>query len=154
MERRLERITVDMGADQLEQDLERYRQLALELGASQAKILDVEDIVVDDRVSLKCQIPRCFGYGACAHCPPHTMKPSELREHLSDVVQELQDSQAAHYLARIEGQESYIGELEAERKHLHRNIQELEGRLAALNENSFTIRALKKLKIIKVAQEY
>jgi hypothetical protein len=79
---------------------------------------------------------------------------TELREHLSDVVQELQDSQAAHYLARIEGQESYIGELEAERKHLHRYIQELEGRLAALNENSFTIRALKKLKIIKVAQEY
>jgi hypothetical protein len=79
---------------------------------------------------------------------------TELREHLSDVVQELQDSQAAHYLARIEGQESYTGELEAERKHLHRYIQELEGRLAALNENSFTIRALKKLKIIKVAQEY
>ncbi|MBW2368982.1 MAG: DUF2284 domain-containing protein, partial [Deltaproteobacteria bacterium] len=29
-----------------------------------------------------CQIPRCFGYGAGAHCPPHTLRPEELREHL------------------------------------------------------------------------
>ncbi|MBI5013921.1 MAG: DUF2284 domain-containing protein [Deltaproteobacteria bacterium] len=83
MERRLDRITVDRGADRLEQDLESYRELALELGASQAKVIGVQDIVVDDRVSLKCQIPRCFGYGACAHCPPHAMKPSELRSHLT-----------------------------------------------------------------------
>jgi predicted metal-binding protein len=29
---------------------------------------------------LKCQIPRCFGYGTGAHCPPNTLKPGELRE--------------------------------------------------------------------------
>ena len=83
MEQKLERITTDMGADRLEQDLERYRELALELGASQAKVVGVEDILVEDRVTLKCQIPRCFGYGACAHCPPNAMKPSELRGHLA-----------------------------------------------------------------------
>ena len=32
---------------------------------------------------MKCQIPRCFGYGAGAQCPPNTMKPAELRELLA-----------------------------------------------------------------------
>lgn len=36
--------------------------------------------MVDDRVILKCQILRCFGYGAGAQCPPNTLKPEELRE--------------------------------------------------------------------------
>lgn len=84
MEQKLERITTDRGADRLEADLARYCQLALDLGAEQAKVVSAADIVVDDRVQLKCQIPRCFGYGACAHCPPNTLKPSELRAHLAN----------------------------------------------------------------------
>lgn len=79
MGRKVEKITLDMNQDQLPQDLERYRELALKLGATQAKIVKVEEIPVDERVTLKCQIPRCFGYGVSAHCPPNTMKPAELR---------------------------------------------------------------------------
>jgi predicted metal-binding protein len=71
---------LDRQAARLPQDLEKYRQQALDLGATQAKIIPARKIVVDDRVPLKCQIPRCFGYGAGAHCPPHTLKPAELRE--------------------------------------------------------------------------
>jgi hypothetical protein len=74
---------------------------------------------------------------------------SELRVHLSDSIQALQDSQVAQYLERIQGQEIYISELESERQHLHRYIGELEGHLDALNENSLIIRALKKLGLIK-----
>jgi predicted metal-binding protein len=76
------KITMDMSAALLEGDLERYREKALELGADKAKVIRVDEIHVDERVPLKCQIPRCFGYGAGAQCPPHTMKPAELREHL------------------------------------------------------------------------
>jgi predicted metal-binding protein len=76
----MERITVDRQAAQLPEDLEKYYQKALELGATQAKIIPVREIAVDDRVPLKCQIPRCFGYGASAHCPPNTLKPQELRD--------------------------------------------------------------------------
>jgi predicted metal-binding protein len=76
----IEKITVDRQATRLPQDLEKYCQKALELGATKAKIVPVQEIVVDDRVPLKCQIPRCFGYGAGAHCPPNTLKPGELRE--------------------------------------------------------------------------
>ena len=38
---------------------------------------------MDERVTLKCQIPRCFGYGVGAHCPPNTLKPAELRDLLN-----------------------------------------------------------------------
>jgi len=76
----IERITVDRQAARLPEDMERYCQKALDLGATQAKLVSAQDIIVDDRVPMKCQIPRCFGYGAGAHCPPNTMKPQELRE--------------------------------------------------------------------------
>jgi predicted metal-binding protein len=80
MRSKIEKIRVDMQGSRLAEDLEQYRQKALQLGASQALVVKAEDIPVDDRVTLKCRIPRCFGYGAGAHCPPHALKPSELRE--------------------------------------------------------------------------
>jgi len=82
MGKKVDRITVDMNEGRLADDLERYREKAIELGATKAMIVPVEDIPVDERVTLKCQIPRCFGYGVGAQCPPNTLKPSELREHL------------------------------------------------------------------------
>jgi len=80
MGRKVEKITVDMKAGRLQEDLEAYKEKAIALGATQAAIVKAKDIIVDERVVLKCQIPRCFGYGTCAHCPPHTMKPGELRQ--------------------------------------------------------------------------
>lgn len=82
MGKKVEKIRVDMNEAQLQQDLEKYRGKALELGATQAIILKAEEIPVDERVTLKCRIPRCFGYGVSAHCPPHTLKPAELKEQL------------------------------------------------------------------------
>src|SRR4030042_1018998 len=80
MAKKVEKITVDMNQARLPQDLERYRAKALKLGATKAVIIKAGDIPVDTRVTLKCQIPRCFGYGAGAHCPPNTLKPTELQE--------------------------------------------------------------------------
>jgi predicted metal-binding protein len=80
MSRTVEKIVVDMHAERLAQDLERYVKKALELGASRAAVIKAEEIPVDERITLKCQIPRCFGYGAGAQCPPNTMKPAELRD--------------------------------------------------------------------------
>lgn len=76
------KITADKNAGLLEQHLETYRNKALELGAARAAVIRAGTIPVDERVTLKCQIPRCFGYGASAHCPPNTLKPVELREQL------------------------------------------------------------------------
>jgi predicted metal-binding protein len=80
MPHQVEKIAVDMKEAHLARDLEKYREKALALGADRAEIIRVDEIPVDERVIVKCQIPRCFGYGAGAHCPPHTMKPAELKE--------------------------------------------------------------------------
>lgn len=82
MENKFEKITVDMNEANLERHLQTYREQALEMGASRAAVIRAEDIPVDDRIPLKCQIPRCFGYGVGAQCPPNTLKPAELREYL------------------------------------------------------------------------
>jgi predicted metal-binding protein len=63
----------------LKEALRRYQEKAVELGASRAKIITTKEILVDERVVLKCQVPRCFGYGVSANCPPHTLKPAEVR---------------------------------------------------------------------------
>lgn len=84
MDRKIEKITVDMAAGRLTEDLEKYRRKALELGASNAAIVQASEIPVDERITLKCQIPRCFGYGTSVHCPPNTLKPSELRKILEE----------------------------------------------------------------------
>jgi predicted metal-binding protein len=84
MTRKIEKIRLDKTEDEVREDLKKYHEKALAIGAARAKIVSASDIPVDDRVPLKCQIPRCFGYGTGAHCPPNTLKPQELREHLKD----------------------------------------------------------------------
>jgi predicted metal-binding protein len=80
MGRKVDRITVDMNAARLQEDLARYQDKALELGATRVRIVNTGDIPVDERVTLKCRIPRCFGYGVSAHCPPNALTPAELQE--------------------------------------------------------------------------
>lgn len=79
----IQKISTDMNESMLMENLKKYQNKALELGADQVAVIRADEIPVDERVTLKCQIPRCFGYGAGAHCPPNTLKPSELREHLT-----------------------------------------------------------------------
>ena len=67
---------------QLRSDLEKYRAKALELGAADAKIIAASDVVVDERVRLKCAVPRCHLYGECVNCPPYTPQPDEMRKTL------------------------------------------------------------------------
>jgi predicted metal-binding protein len=55
----------------LKTDLEKYRQKALELGASEAKVISASLLRIDERVRLKCAIPPCANYDRCGNCPPH-----------------------------------------------------------------------------------
>jgi len=77
--REIRKAQPEMYAAELDADLGRYREAALEQGASRAAVIPVGDIPVDERVTLKCRVPRCFGYGVGANCPPHTLTPAELR---------------------------------------------------------------------------
>ena len=66
--------------EQLMADLERYRQEALRLGATDARVVSSEDVIIDERVTLKCVYPKCPSYGTNANCPPYAIAPREMRE--------------------------------------------------------------------------
>lgn len=58
--------------EELQKDLERYRKMAIELGASDAKVITTDMVIVDERVRAKCMYPKCSNYGTSLNCPPHT----------------------------------------------------------------------------------
>jgi predicted metal-binding protein len=58
----------------------KLRKKALELGASEAKIIPVDVIPVEDEVVGMCKAHLCKGYGKSANCPPHVMGPDKARE--------------------------------------------------------------------------
>jgi predicted metal-binding protein len=64
----------------LKADLERYRQEALQLGASEAEIVPAHWVQIDERVRLKCATPPCPNYGRCGNCPPYTPEPEFMRK--------------------------------------------------------------------------
>lgn len=67
----------------LRADLERYRELALEVGASAAAIIPASDVTVDERVRLKCLVPRCLRAGETPNCPPYAPDLDLVRRALS-----------------------------------------------------------------------
>lgn len=75
--KKVDRIEVERKDETLAKSLEKYAGQALKLGATAAEAVLASEVPVDPRVSLKCSIPKCFGYGTSAHCPPHSMKPEE-----------------------------------------------------------------------------
>jgi predicted metal-binding protein len=121
----IKKISLEISDIQLQHDLEAYRAKALELGASKAAVIKAGDIPVDERVTLKCQIPRCFGYGVGAHCPPNTLKPAELREHLKKY------SWAVFFIKDVPSEvivreKATIKERVAAYQHLCRTVNEIE----------------------------
>ncbi len=77
------RIARNVPEDVLRADLEKYRLRALELGAADAAIISARDVVIDERVRLKCAFPRCHLYGETPNCPPYTPPPEEMRRALA-----------------------------------------------------------------------
>ena len=65
---------------QLQKDLARYKLQAIELGATDAKVIRAETVVIDERVLAKCTYPRCSGYGTNANCPPYAMSLDQIRK--------------------------------------------------------------------------
>ncbi len=58
----------------------KLQKKAVELGASDAKIISVDRISVQDEVVEMCKAHLCKGYGKSANCPPHVMGPAKARE--------------------------------------------------------------------------
>jgi predicted metal-binding protein len=63
--------------------LDFLKKKAFELGASDAKIIPVKKIVIEDRVVFKCKLG-CEKYGKTLACPPHAPTPEEFRKIVSE----------------------------------------------------------------------
>ncbi len=48
-------------------------EIALKAGATAARIIPARRVAIDERVRLKCEVPRCAGFGQYLTCPPHVM---------------------------------------------------------------------------------
>lgn len=67
-----------MNKDTLQIQLDYYIQIALDMGMTDAKIIQASSVVIDPRVRLKCRYPRCGYYGTCGNCPPYTTGLDEI----------------------------------------------------------------------------
>ena len=61
--------------------------LLKERGASAVVLTNVADIVVDERVRLKCRVPVCDTYNKNLMCPPYVPSVAEFREALTNYTQ-------------------------------------------------------------------
>lgn len=75
----LGRNSVDKAGEEIRRDLEKFRKMAIELGATDAKIITSDMVVIDERVYAKCIWPKCEHYGTNINCPPYTMGPDQMR---------------------------------------------------------------------------
>ena len=68
--------------DLIDEDLERYRQIALKSkGITDVVIIHQENMIIDIRVPMKCSIPKCQSYGTSIHCPPLiNLRPEEMKQ--------------------------------------------------------------------------
>jgi predicted metal-binding protein len=66
--------------------MDRFAQLikfAMERGPTEAKVIPAREIVLDERVILKCQVPLCNEYGNHLLCPPNSPSLAQFREVLN-----------------------------------------------------------------------
>jgi predicted metal-binding protein len=68
-----------VGNETVKSDLERYRALAIQAGASDAVLLPAWEVKIDERVRLKCLVPRCLRAGETPNCPPNGLDLDQVR---------------------------------------------------------------------------
>jgi len=67
----------------VEADVKDLSNLAVKIGSTRARPIKAEQVVVDERVRLKCRYPPCVKYGRNLMCPPFTPEAEEFRGYLS-----------------------------------------------------------------------
>ena len=67
----------------LRRDAATLAERARALGAERVAPLAAAGVVVDERVRLKCLVPRCSSYGKNLMCPPAVPAPAEMRAALA-----------------------------------------------------------------------
>ena len=73
---------MDLMDTKLSNNLRALCDKAKEMGASEVAIIKASNVVVDDRVILKCLVPRCANYGTNLMCPPNIISVDDFRQAL------------------------------------------------------------------------
>lgn len=76
----IDKIVDNIPEDKLQADLEKFRQIAIEMGAADAKIITTEKVIIDERVRVKCMNPKCRCYGTNGNCPPYAPELDTIRK--------------------------------------------------------------------------
>ena len=98
---------VAMSRKRLDEDLKPFAELAVRMGAVEAKAIDPKNIIVKDWVRLKCQYG-CGNYGKSLTCPPYSPTPEQTRKVLKGYSRAIlmrvpDESAAAHdIIAKLE----------------------------------------------------
>jgi predicted metal-binding protein len=71
------KILIDIPDHLLLSDLKRYKREAIHLGATDCKIIETKNVIIDERAYAKCHYPKCQFFGTSANCPPYSLKPEE-----------------------------------------------------------------------------
>jgi predicted metal-binding protein len=130
---------------EVEQQAQTLAARAVGLGARAARPLSARAIVTDPRVTLKCRVPLCAGYGRNLMCPPFAPTAAEFATTLSRyemaLVLQLPIALTATDVARRYGGKSldelslspdYLGVLAASQNTLDGILTALEGEALAL----------------------
>mgnify|MGYP002338715253 CR=1 FL=1 len=67
-----------------EERLDSLVEKALEMGATNARIIPAEKIVVDPGLAEICHNPKCINYGLSKSCPPHVAGPEAFEKQLEN----------------------------------------------------------------------
>ncbi len=94
--------TIQIDPDNV-QKLQYLVDTARSLGAADAKVIPASDVVVENRVALKCRAG-CISYGKKLTCPPHVPTPDEFRRILSEYTYAL----LVKFLSPAEAEEDVI----------------------------------------------
>ena len=68
----------------IESSLKELVHISSRLGASDAAVISVNDISVEDHLVNLCREPQCENYGLSARCPPNISGPSGFRKALKN----------------------------------------------------------------------
>ncbi len=72
-----------------EEKLESLLQTALQMGATDSRIIPAQSIVVDPKMAEICYNPKCINYGLSKSCPPHVAGPGAFQENLENFTRAL-----------------------------------------------------------------
>ena len=113
--RKLSVRTVDESV--LKQDLQSLCEKAVQLGAAAAEIIPASDVVVEERVWMKCLVPRCGSAGLSPNCPPNSPKPEFMRKVFS------QYKWAVFFRREVGPVQDFIPDTESRRDELVKKLQ-------------------------------